>query len=263
MLSRGVVVRLANKAALITGGGSGIGRASALLFAKEGARVAVVDRDAEAGQGCAEEIQAAGGQAVFIEADVSKVVDTRRMVEQAVAQFGTLNVLFNNAGIELFRTTEETTEEEFDRVTAVNMKGVFFGSQAAVEPMRAAGGGSIIHTSSVNALQGGSELVAYSATKGGVTAMTVAMAKDLARYGIRVNCILPAGIDTPMNQRWLSTEEDPDASWQKLVNMHTIKRIGTPEDVAAAALWLASDESAWVTGISLPVDGGFLCNSQS
>lgn len=257
------MVRLRSKVALITGGGSGIGRASALLFAKEGARVSVVDIDAEAGQQCVVEIREGGGEAMFVEGDVSQVADTRRMVEQTVAEFGALHVLFNNAGIVMFRRTEETSEEEFERLTAVNLKGVLFGSQAAVAPMRASGGGSIIHTSSVNALQGGSELVAYSATKGGVTAMTVAMAKDLAEYGIRVNCILPAGIDTPMNERWLSTKEDPDASWQKLVNMHTIKRIGKAEDVAAAALWLASDASSWVTGISLPVDGGFLCNSQS
>jgi len=256
-------VRLQNKVALITGAGSGIGKAAALLFAREGARIAAVDRDAETGQQCVDEICSSGGQAVFVQADVSRLADTRRMVDETVTAFGTVNVLFNNAGMELFRTTEQTTEEEFDRVIAVNLKGVFFGAQAVISPMRKAGGGSIINTSSVNALQGAGKLVAYSASKGGVTAMTVAMAKDLAPDAIRVNCILPAGIDTPMNQRWLSTEPDPKGSWQKLVDLHLIKRIGTPDDVARAALWLAGDESSWVTGIALPVDGGFLTNAAS
>lgn len=256
-------MRLAGKVALVTGAGSGIGRVSAALFAREGARVSVVDRDRDGGTETVEMIRSAGGEATFIEADVSRVADAQRMVAETVSAFGALHVLFNNAGVSLVCTTEETTEEDWDRALAVNLKGVFFGSQAAIAPMREAGGGSIINTASVNSFQGGSSLVAYSASKGGVTGMTVAMAKDLARYGIRVNAILPGGIDTPMNRRWLATEPDPERSWQKLIDMHAIKRIGMPEDVASAALWLASDETNWVTGIALPVDGGFLCNSQS
>ena len=255
-------MRLAGKVALITGGGSGIGRAAAALFAREGARVAVADRDADGGRKTVEQVRAAGGEATLIEADVSRVDDCRRMVDETVAAFGSLNVLLNNAGIVAFRTTEETTEADWDRLHTINLKGVFFGSQAAIAPMRSAGGGSIVHTASVNAFQGGANLVAYSASKGGVTGMTVSMAKDLARYAIRVNAILPGGVDTPMNRRWQAEQKEPDAAWRKLVNVHVIKRIGEPDDIAQAALWLASDESSWVTGIALPVDGGFLCNSQ-
>lgn len=256
-------MRLAEKVALVTGGASGIGRAAAVLFASEGARVAVADCDTEGGNETVNQIESAGGEAVFVETDVSRVDDCRQMVSVAVAHFGALHVLFNNAGIVAFRTTEETNEEDWDRLHAINLKGVFFGSQAAIAPLREAGGGSIINTASVNAFQGGASLVAYSASKGGVTGMTVAMAKDLARYHIRVNSILPGGIDTPMNRRWQAEQDDPDAAWQQLVNVHAIKRIGQPDDIANAALWLASDESSWVTGIALPVDGGFLCNPKS
>ena len=256
-------MRLKGKVALVTGGGNGIGRATAELFAKEGAKVAVVDIDREAGEETVKTIGAAGGQATFIAADVSRTAECERMVAETVAAFGALNVLVNNAGIALFRTTEETTEEEWDRVTATNQKSVFFGTKAAIPHLARAGGSSIIHLASVNTFQGAPSLIAYSGTKGAIYSMTIAMAKDLAHKKIRVNCICPGGVDTPLMQRFLAEQEDPEGALRAMESVHVLKRLGQPLDIAYGALYLASDESAWVTGIALPIDGGYLTNPGS
>jgi len=251
-------MKLEGKVAAVTGAGSGIGRAIALLFAKEGAKVAVIDRVTKTGERVAREIETGGGKSVFVEADVSKVADTQRMIRQVVKEFGGLNILVNNAGIELVRRTLETTEDEWDRVMEVNLKGVFFSSKAAVPEIIRAGGGSIINISSVNAVNGLPDLVAYSASKGGVLAMTIAMAKELTPKNIRVNAILPAAVDTPMLRVYLDAQPNAAKALEEMVDRHLIKRLGRPEDIAKAALYLASDDAEWVTGIALVVDGGYL-----
>lgn len=251
-------MKLRGKVAAVTGAGSGIGRATAILFATEGAKVAVIDCVREGGERVVRQINELGGDAIFVLADVSRVADTQRMIQEAVNEFGKLNILVNNAGIELVRRTLETTEEEWDRVNAVNLKGVFFSSKAAIPEIAKSGGGSIINISSVNAVNGLPDLVAYSATKGGVLAMTIAMAKDVAPMNIRVNAILPAAVDTPMLRTYLNSQPDPEKALAEMINRHLLKRIGSPDDIAKAALYLASDDAQWVTGIALVVDGGYL-----
>lgn len=251
-------MKLRGKVAAVTGAGSGIGRATAILFATEGAKVAVINCVREGGERVVRQINELGGDAIFVLADVSRVADTQRMIQEAVNEFGKLNILVNNAGIELVRRTLETTEEEWDRVNAVNLKGVFFSSKAAIPEIAKSGGGSIINISSVNAVNGLPDLVAYSATKGGVLAMTIAMAKDVAPMNIRVNAILPAAVDTPMLRTYLNSQPDPEKALAEMINRHLLKRIGSPDDIAKAALYLASDDAQWVTGIALVVDGGYL-----
>ncbi|MEM4416787.1 MAG: glucose 1-dehydrogenase [Nitrososphaerota archaeon] len=251
-------MKLEGKVAAITGAASGIGRAIAIQFAKDGAKVAVIDCFREGGERVVDGINKQFGEAIFVEADVSKVADTQRMIREVVSKFGKLNILVNDAGIELVRHTLETSEEEWDKVNAVNLKGVFFSSKAAIPEISKAGGGSIINISSVNAVNGLADLVAYSATKGGVLAMTIAMAKDVAPMNIRVNAILPGAVDTPMLRTYLDSQPDPAKALREMVDRHLLKRIGTPEDIAKAALYLASDDAQWVTGIALVVDGGYL-----
>lgn len=253
-------MRLEGLVTLVTGGASGIGRATAKLFAQEGAKVAVVDVQKSQGTETVQAINGAGGQATFIEADVSIVSECEQMVAKAVDKYGGLNVLINNAGINLVATTEETSEADWDRVVAVNQKGVFFGSKAAVPYMIRAGGGSIISMASVQTFQGMPNFIAYSGTKGAIYSMTIAMAKDLARYNIRVNCICPGAVDTPINDRLFAEQPDPDSARRGAAKMAALKRMGDPIEVAHAAVYLAGNESTWVTGVALPVDGGFLTN---
>ncbi|GBC68406.1 Dihydroanticapsin 7-dehydrogenase [archaeon HR01] len=251
-------MKLKGKVAAVTGAGSGIGRAIARLFAKEGASVGVIDCVKEAGGKVVDEIRAEGGEAIFVEADVSRVPHTERMIRTIVDNFGSLNILVNNAGVELVRHTWETTEDEWNRVIDVNLKGVFFSSKAAIPEITRSGGGSIINISSVNAVNGLPDLVAYSASKGGVLAMTIAMAKELAPRNIRVNAILPGAVDTPMLRVYLDAQPDPAKALEEMIDRHLIRRVGRPEDIAKAALYLASDDAEWVTGIALVVDGGYL-----
>ncbi|MFQ6099746.1 MAG: SDR family NAD(P)-dependent oxidoreductase [Anaerolineae bacterium] len=249
---------LTGKRALITGGASGIGRATALLFAHEGAAVAVVDLDEVGGEDVVRQIRKEGGRAIFVLCDVSQAMDCRRAVQFTVDDLGGLDILFNNAGIIRRATVIDTTEEEWDRVMAVNVKSIFLLSKYAIPVMAQAGGGVIINTGSGWGLVGGHRAVSYCASKGAVVNMTRAMALDHGAQNIRVNCVCPGDTDTGMlrdeaHQLGASEEEFLAEAADR-----PLQRIGRPEDIAQAVLYLASDASSFVTGTTLVVDGGGL-----
>jgi len=248
-------MRLAGKVALITGGASGIGLEAARLFAAEGARLLLVDADATRGEAAARAVQAAGGDARFLAADVSRARDVEAAVAEAERRFGALHVLFNNAGI--FPAgdglPEETDEEVFDRVVAVNLKGVFFGCKYGIPALRRAGGGSIVNTASFVALMGAATAqIAYTASKGGVLAMTREIAVAHAKEGIRANALCPGPVNTPLLAELLA---DPAARARRLVHV-PMGRLAEASEIARAALFLASDDSSYVNGASFVVDGG-------
>jgi len=248
-------MRLANKVALITGAGSGIGRESALLFAREGARVVVVDVNDAAGESVVVELKSAGGQAVYTHADVSKSADAESMIRTAEDTFGRLDVLFNNAGISHARDDDAvTTEEEvWDLTMNINLKGVFLGCKHGIPALRRAGGGSIINTASFVALLGAATpQLAYTASKGGVLAMTRELATIHARENIRVNALCPGPLRTELLMKYLDTEEKRR---RRLVHI-PMGRFGEAHEIAKAALYLASDESSFTTGATFLVDGG-------
>jgi NAD(P)-dependent dehydrogenase (short-subunit alcohol dehydrogenase family) len=248
-------MRLSNKVALITGGSSGIGRETALRFAREGARVVVVDVNDAAGQETVELVKQQGGEAAYCHADVSKAEDCARMVEIAEMTFGGLHILFNNAGIMHSDddNAETTTEAVWDLTMAINVKGVFFGCKYGVPALRRAGGGSIINTASFVALLGAATpQLAYTASKGAVLAMTRELAIIHARENIRVNALCPGPLRTELLMKFLNTEEKKQ---RRLVHI-PMGRFGEAREMADAALFLASDESSFVTGTEFVVDGG-------
>jgi NAD(P)-dependent dehydrogenase (short-subunit alcohol dehydrogenase family) len=249
---------LTGKRALITGGASGIGRATALLFAREGAAVSVVDLDEAGGRAVAQIITDSGGQAIFVRCDVSQAADCQRAVQQTVDKLGGLDILFNNAGIICRASVLETSEEEWDRVMAVNVKSVFLLSKYAIPVMAQAGGGVIINTASGWGLVGGRKAAAYCASKGAVVLLTKAMALDHGEQNIRVNCICPGDTDTPMLRDEARQMGESDERFLAEAAERPLQRIGQPEDIAQAALYLASDASSFVTGTALVVDGGGL-----
>jgi NAD(P)-dependent dehydrogenase (short-subunit alcohol dehydrogenase family) len=251
-------MRLKDRVALITGGGSGIGRESALLFAAEGARVVVVDRDDAAGERVAREIGAAGGTAAFVHADVSRAADCEAMVRAAEARFGALHIMFNNAGIMDSRDDDAvaTEEEVWDLTMAVNLKGVYLGCKFGIPALRRAGGGSVINTASVVALVGSAApQIAYTASKGGILAMTRELAVIHAREHIRVNALCPGPLHTELLMKFLDTEEKRH---RRLVHI-PMGRFGESGEIARAALFLASEESSYVNGSTFIVDGGLSC----
>jgi NAD(P)-dependent dehydrogenase (short-subunit alcohol dehydrogenase family) len=250
--------QLTQKTALITGAASGIGRATALLFAREGAAVAVVDINRADGEAVAQAIAAQGGRAAFILADVTRAGDCRAAVARCVDTFGGLHILFNNAGIIRRASVINTTEEEWDRVLAVNVKSIFLMSKYAVPVMAAAGGGVILNTGSGWGLVGGQNAVSYCAAKGAVVNMTRAMALDHGPQNIRVNCLCPGDTDTAMLRSEARQLGQPDAAFLAEAANRPLGRLGRPEDIAQAALYLASEASAFVTGAVLVVDGGGL-----
>lgn len=249
--------RLAGKVAIVTGAASGVGRATALLFATEGARVVAADVDKTRGDTVVQEITGAGGDAVFVRVDVSSPEQVEALVRTAVETYGKLDVIFNNAGIEGQQgSTADCTVENFDRVISINLKGVFLGMKYAIPAMLRNGGGAIINTASVAGLVGFVNIPAYCASKGGVLQLTKTAALEYGKQGIRVNAICPGVIATPMIDRF--TETAGEAGRQAMEAMEPIGRMGKPEEIAQMALFLASDESAFCTGAPFIVDGGFV-----
>jgi len=247
--------RLAGRTALITGAGSGIGLQAARLFAAEGASVVVADRDAEAGLRCVASIEDAGGRATFAPMDVSAAAEVEAAVTTAERTFGALHVLFNNAGIfpEGDGSPVDTSEKIWDRVIAVNLKGVFLGCKYGIPALLRAGGGSIVNTASFVAVLGAAtSQIAYTASKGGVLAMTREVAIEYARRGIRANALCPGPVDTPLLRALLS---DPVARARRMAHI-PMGRLAEAGEVARAALFLASDESSYVNGTTFLVDGG-------
>jgi NAD(P)-dependent dehydrogenase (short-subunit alcohol dehydrogenase family) len=253
-------MRLENKVALITGGTSGIGEATAILFAKEGARVTITGRDEKRGRAVAQEIIRDGGKAVFVRTDVRRPEDCDRTVKETLSTYGTLDILFNNAGVFFPHTAIDCTEEEWDLQMDINLKGTFLMSKAVLPHMIEKGHGVIINNSSGWGIAGGDAAVAYCASKGGVVLLTKAMAIDHGRQGIRVNCICPGDVDTPMlpedaRMRGLKWEDYLAGCANRPMG-----RIGTADEIAKAALFLASDDSSFMTGSALVVDGGGLAD---
>jgi NAD(P)-dependent dehydrogenase (short-subunit alcohol dehydrogenase family) len=249
-------MRLENKVALITGGTSGIGEAVAYLFAHEGARVAITGRNESRGHAVTARILEFGGKAIFVRTDVRHAGECKRAVDATLDSFGRLDILFNNAGVFYPQTALECSEEEWDLQIDINLKGTFLMSKYALEPMIAQGGGVIINNSSGWGLVGGDKAVAYCASKGGVVLLTKAMAIDHGRQGIRVNCICPGDVDTPMLPQDARRRGLEWKTYLAGCENRPMGRIGTPEEIATAVLFLASDDSSFMTGATLVVDGG-------
>ncbi len=252
---------LKEKVALITGGASGIGRATAKLFASAGAAVAIVDLDEAGGESVAREIVQRSGRALFIAGDVSAAEDCRRAVERTVDALGGLDILFNNAGIIRRASVLELSERDWDQVMAVNVKSIYLMSKYAIPVMQEAGGGVIINTGSGWGLAGGRNAASYCASKGAVVLLTKAMALDHGPQNIRVNCICPGDTDTPMLRQEAEQLGEPIEQFLAEGTERPLGRIAQPEDIAQAALYLAGDAGSAVTGISLVVDGGGLAGS--
>ncbi len=247
--------RLQGRVALITGGGAGIGRACCELFADEGAQVVVAEINPETGHSVVESIEQAGGQASFIRCDVASEAEVAAATRHTLETYGTIDVLVNNAGIEMFKSALETSLEDWDRCVNVDLRGVWLCSKSVLPTMLAKGKGAIVNISSVHAIQTMNNIAAYAASKGGVLAMTRNMALDYAP-SVRINTILPGYIATSLWDRFVAAAADPQKLIEETTALQPMARLGAARDVAQSALFLASDEASWITGASLVVDGG-------
>jgi len=250
-------VNLAGKTAIITGSGSGIGRDSALMFAAEGAAVAVADIDAEAATQTVNMIQERGGQAISVPTDVSSSQDVAALIDRTVDQFGQLDCIFNNAGIDIAKPIVETSEEDWNRTIDINLKGVFLGCKFAIPRLMESGGGTIINTASILAHVASPNQAAYCASKGGIVALTRQLAYDYAEHNIRANCISPGDVMTPMAKGFFDASEDPEARLKFFTDRYPMKRFAEPIEIARVAVFLASEASSFVTGQAIKVEGGF------
>lgn len=251
-------MRLKNKVAIITGAGSGQGRAAALIFSREGARIVVSDWKPELGNETVTLVKQAGGEAIFIRTDVSESADVQNLVRTTVSSYGRIDILYNNAGVGFSSPLSmadviNTPEADWDRVIAINLRSMYLTAKYGIPEMIKSGGGSIINTASIAALIGSEAAHAYTAAKGGMVALSRALAVEFGPKNIRVNCICPGAIDTPM----IAPVIDPLKKTGQPFMTSPIRRLGTPEDIANCALYLASDESSFVTGATLVVDGGY------
>ena len=251
-------MRLAGRSAVITGASSGIGRASALRFAREGARVLVASHQDVPSRELVREIEAGGGTAAFEHTDVSRRAETERAIDACVAHYGGIDILFCNAGITLPKLLTDSSDDEIEHVLSVNLLALLHAARYAIPIMLAQPrGGTILFTASKTGLVAQTDSPVYCASKGAVVMLARALALDYATRGIRVNALCPGIIDTPMLQEFAATRSDPAAAWQTYERAQPMGRLGTAEECAEAALWLVSDEASFVTGVALPVDGGF------
>ena len=249
--------RVKNKVAIVTGGASGLGKSSAILLAREGAKIVVTDID---GKKVVQQIKANGGEAIFIKQDVSKEDEWKNIIETTLKTFGKLHILANSAGIGLGGTVEEVTLEDWKNLIDVNLNGTFLGTQYGIKGMKETGeGGSIINFSSIEGLIGDPNLPAYNASKGGVTIFTKSAALHCARqgYGIRINSIHPAYIWTPMVENFLKAQGNVEEGKKQLESLHPVGHLGEPDDIGYGVVYLASDESKFMTGSELVIDGGY------
>jgi len=250
------VTRLAGKVAFITGAGSGIGRACAELFAQQGAKIVLAGRRAEPLNAALKNILSSGGDAIAVQCDVVSAAQITIALETGVKRFGSLTTIVNNAGVVVPGNAEQTTEANWDMMIDINLKGTFLVSRAGLEHLRRAGGGSIINIGSIYGVVGSKQRAAYAASKGGVTMLTRAMALDHAHENIRVNCICPSLVETEIAKQLFANAPNPEEARRQRVGMIPMGRAGTPQEIAHLAAYLASDESTWVTGAALPIDGG-------
>ncbi|MDO9211162.1 MAG: glucose 1-dehydrogenase [Deltaproteobacteria bacterium] len=249
-------MRFRGKVVLITGAGVGIGRAAAVRFGKEGAKVAINSLTPTNGQETLRLLQEARGQGIYIQGDVSITADARRIVEETVKAFGRIDILVNNAGIVLPGRVDNISEEDWDRTIAVNLKGVYLVSKYTIPEMRKIGGGVIVLNASVVAIKGVKDRGAYTASKGGVLALTKAMAADYLSENIRVNCVCPGTTYTPSLERRIQAFADPEKARVDFIARQPMGRLGKDEEIAAAILFAASDEAAFMTGANIAIDGG-------
>ena len=251
-------MRLDGKSAVITGASTGIGRAAARRFAREGARLIVADRRDEEGEALCREIVQDGGSARYVRTDVASRADNERAIDQCVEHYGGIDILFCNAGITLPKLLPESSDAEIERLLAVNLLGVIYAARAAIPRMlEQPRGGTLLFTASKTGLVAQTDSPVYCASKGAVVMLAKALALDYAQRGIRVNALCPGIIDTPMLREFADSRPDPDAAWRSYAAAQPIGRLGSAEECADAALWLVSDEASFITGVALPVDGGF------
>jgi NAD(P)-dependent dehydrogenase (short-subunit alcohol dehydrogenase family) len=255
-------MKLKGKVAIVTGAASGIGRACAVAFAREGAKVVVADRNEDGGKEAISAIAAEGYECWFAQMDVAKEDDVKGMIANTIERWGEINILFNNAGVVLVKTVEEMTEEEWDLVMSINVKATFLSTKHVVPHMRRNGGGVILNTGSIASFSGQVGTPAYSASKGAIALLTKSLALDLGRDKIRVNCICPGITDTPMLREHLGHGPEGEERIRARLSRVPLGEILSPEDVARAALYLVSDDSAGITGILHIVDGGLLAAAE-
>lgn len=252
--------QLSGRVGVLTGTATGIGRAGALRFAREGAAIVALDSNAEEGQRTVDLVTEQGGRAEFLHGDVSSEIDVVSAISRAAESFGPVNLLWGNAGMGVYKSATETSKEEWERIWNVNVTGNFLLAKHGIPHLVASGGGTVVFTASVNAFVGDREWAAYCATKGAIVGFARALAVDHAAEGVRVNCVCPASTDTPLQEQWLRRRLTADTTYEQAVRAdqaaHLLDRYATPEEVAAAALFLSSDESSFSTGSVLMVDGG-------
>ena len=248
-------IRLDNRVALVTGAGEGIGRGCALALAEAGADVIVNDMNPSTGQATCEEIRRMGRRSLFAQADVSDPRAVQSMFEAVQQEFGALHALLNNAGLNLFKNLHDTSPEDWDNVMSVDLRGIYLVTRAMLPLLKAAHGASVINIASVHAQATVAYMTAYAAAKGGVVAVGHSLAQELGPFNIRVNSISPGFVQTPLLERWLASEPDPQASMSRVLGFHPLGRIGTPQDIGNLVVFLASDYSSFISGTNITIDG--------